>query len=217
MSRRSETAPHRPVGTLIGAGRRRERQAEEFIGLIRQAAALLQAGRSLHGLWAELATLQEPCAAGAASDHRRPGPPGCCLHHLLRHAAARQRLGDPPFHGATGPGRPESWRQLQACVDLAGLTGAALAELLTRMADALEDGQDAHQARQSAIAGPRSTARLLMGLPWGGLALSLAAGASATELLAGSLGWVILGTGGALTVVGHLWTRALIRTAEAAA
>ena len=40
------------------------------------------------------------------------------------------------------------------------------------------------------------------------------AGASVTELLSAPLGWMVVGTGAALTVAGQMWTRALIRTAE---
>lgn len=202
------------VGRLIGARGRREREAEEFIALLRQASALLQAGRGTGELWAELAGLHPSCAVMPGELWDRAEPPRCCLHHVLRHADVSQRLGTPPFRGVTGPGRAEAWEQLQACLELAARAGVALAVLLSRMADALEDGQDAHQAREAATAGPRSTARLLMGMPLAGVGLSLVAGASATELLSGPLGWIVLSTGAALTLAGQMWTRALIRTAE---
>lgn len=212
MSPRTET-PGR-IARLVGAVRRREREAEEFIAVLRQAAALLQAGRGVGELWTELAGLQVPCSAPSGTLWDQTPPPSCCLHHVLRHADASHRLGEPPFRGVTGPGRPEAWQQLQACLDLAGQAGVAVAELLARMADALEDGQDAHQAREAATAGPRSTARLLMGMPLAGVGLSLVAGASVTELLSAPPGWMVVGTGAALTVAGQMWTRALIRTAE---
>lgn len=205
------------LGRVFGAARRREREAEEFIALLRQASALLQAGRGIGQLWAELAGLYSPCAdpdRGARTSRGLDSPPHCCLHHVLRHADVAQRLVEPPFRGVTGPGRAESWEQLQACLDLAARAGVAVADLLARMADALEDGQDAHQARESATAGPRSTARLLMGMPLAGMGLSLVAGAPVTELLSAPLGWIVLSAGAAFTVTGQLWTRALIRTAE---
>jgi tight adherence protein B len=89
-----------------------------------------------------------------------------------------------------------------------------LAGLLERLADALEDGQDAHQAREAASAGPKSTARLLGLLPVAGLGLAALVGAPPTDLLTGPLGWLVVGTGVALAVVGHLWTRTLVRRAE---
>lgn len=196
--------PGRLLGWLPGsARRRREREAEEFITLLRQSAALLQAGRRPEGLWAELAGLHEPCRPVV----RRPG---CCLHHALVDADAAVLLGQPPWHEMTG----RHWEQLAGCLSVSREAGVPLAGLLERLADALEDGQDAHQAREAASAGPRSTARLLGLLPVAGLGLSALAGAPPTDLLTGPLGWLMVGTGIALAAVGHLWTRALARRAE---
>lgn len=209
----------RPSGSLwrttldrIGAGRRREREAEAFIAVIRQMAALVQAGRTLPQVWAELAGLHSSC--GVEVDPSTVAAPECCLHHVLRHAAAQHRLGEPPLEGVRGPGRPQHWRQLQGALSVAQYSGMSVDELLMRLADALEDGQDAQQARDVATAGPASTARLLMLMPLAGVGLSLSVGASVTELLSSPLGWVVVSTGVGLTVAGHAWTRALIRAAE---
>jgi tight adherence protein B len=199
--------PGRLVGWLPGrARRRRERQAEDFITLLRQSSALLQAGRRPEGLWAELAGLHDPCRTGTP-------PPGCCLHHALVDADAAVLLGRPPWHDAAGPGEERHWEQLAGCLAVSRAAGVPLAGLLERLADALEDGQDAHQARVAASAGPRSTARLLGLLPVAGLGLSALVGAPPTDLLSGPLGWLVVGTGIGLAVVGHLWTRALARRA----
>lgn len=198
----------RLLGWLPGvARRRRERQAEDFITLLRQSAALLQAGRRPEGVWAELAGLHESCRAGT----RRPR---CCLHHALADADAAVLLGQPPWHDAAGPGEARHWEQLAGCLAVSREAGVPLAGLLERLADALEDGQDAHQAREAASAGPKSTARLLGLLPVAGLGLSALVGAPPTDLLTGPLGWLVVGTGVALGVVGHLWTRALAHRAE---
>jgi tight adherence protein B len=200
--------PDRLLGWLPGrARRRRERQTEDFITLLRQSAALLQAGRRPQDLWAELAGLHEPCRSG--TQH-----PGCCLHHALVGADAAVLLGRPPWHAAAGPGEGRHWEQLAGCLAVSREAGVPLAGLLERLADALEDGQDAHQAREAASAGPKSTARLLGLLPVAGLGLSALVGAPPTDLLTGALGWLVVGTGVALAVVGHLWTRALARRAE---
>lgn len=189
------------------ARRRRERQAEEFITLLRRCAALLQAGRRPEGLWAELSGLHEPCRGGGTRA-------GCCLHHALITADTAVLLGEPPWTGAVGPGQARHWQQLAGTLAVSREAGVPLAGLLERLADALEDGQDAHQAREAASAGPRSTARLLGLLPVAGLGLSALAGAPPTDLLTGPLGWIVLGTGGTLAAVGHLWTRALVRRSE---
>lgn len=191
------------------ARRRRERDAEAFITLLRRAAALLLAGRRPERIWAELAGLYPPCrsAAGARSS--------CCLHHVLVEADVEVLLGGPPFAWTRGPGEGRHWRQLDGCLAVSRQAGIPLAGLLERLADALEEGQDAHQAREAAAAGPRSTAQLLGFLPLAGIGMSAALGAPPTELLSGPVGWLVVGTGGALAVVGHLWTRALIRRSEA--
>lgn len=190
------------------ARRHRERQAEAFIVLLRRAAALLQAGRRPERLWAELAGLYTACGAV------REPPTSCCLHHVLVAADVEVLLGGPPFAGVRGPGEARHWRQLAGCLEVSRQAGITLAVLLDRLADALEEGQDAHQARESAAAGPRSTARLLGFLPLAGIGMSAALGASPVDLLSGPVGWLVVGTGGGLAVVGHLWTRALVRRSE---
>ncbi|MFC7401234.1 hypothetical protein [Citricoccus sp. GCM10030269] len=187
--------------------RRRERRTEEFIVLLRRASALLQAGRRPDQIWSELSALYEPCA-------RAGTPRGCCLNHELVAADVEVVLGGDPLAHTNGPGQRRHWQQLSGCLAVSRDAGVGLVGLLDRLADALEEGQDAQQARDAAIAGPQSTARLLGLLPLAGLGLSALAGAPPTELLSNTLGWLVVGTGGGLAVVGQLWTRALIRQSE---
>lgn len=193
------------------AGRRRERDAEAFIDLVCRAAALLQAGRRPDRVWSELAGLYAACPVTADD---RPGPEPCCLHHAMRAADVETLLGGAPFVAAPGPGETHHWSQLAGCLEVSRQAGVPLAGLLDRLARALEEGQDAHQARTAAAAGPRSTARLLGFLPLAGLGMAAALGTSPVDLLSGPAGWLVVGTGAGLAVVGHLWTRALIRTSE---
>lgn len=190
------------------ASRRRERDAEAFISLLRRAAALLQAGRRPERIWAELAGLYTGCRAVIET------PTACCLYHALVEADVEVLLGEPPFAGVRGPGEGRHWRQLAGCLEVSRHAGIPLAGLMDRLADALEEGQDAQQAREAAAAGPRSTARLLGFLPLAGIGMSAALGASPADLLSGPVGWSVVVTGGGLAVVGHLWTRALIRRSE---
>lgn len=190
--------------------RRRERDAETFIALLRRAAALLQAGRRPERLWAELAGLYPACRSVTEASA------SCCLHHVLVEADVEVLLGGAVFDGIRGPGERRHWGQLAGCLEVSRHAGIPLAGLLDRLADALEEGQDAHQAREAAAAGPRSTARLLGFLPLAGIGMSAGLGASPVELLSGPVGWLVVGTGGGLAVIGHLWTRALIRRSEAA-
>ncbi|XKH53289.1 hypothetical protein LG284_15185 [Citricoccus nitrophenolicus] len=138
----------------------------------------------------------------------------CCLHHVLVAADLEIILGGEPFAAVEAPGQGRHWRQLDGCLAVSHHAGIPLAGLLERLADALEEGQDAQQARDAAAAGPRSTAQLLGFLPLAGIAMTALVGGPPTELLAGPLGWLVIGTGVGLAVIGHLWTRVLIRRSE---
>ncbi|GAA1130037.1 hypothetical protein [Citricoccus alkalitolerans] len=199
------------------ARRRREHETEEFVALLRRAAALLQAGRRPERVWAELSGLYERCQGGPQElgTPRRPSSrAGCCLHHVLVSADLENMLGGEPFAAVEALGQGRHWRQLDGCLAVSHHAGIPLAGLLERLADALEEGQDAQQARDAAAAGPRSTAQLLGFLPLAGIAMTALVGGPPTELLAGTLGWLVIGTGVGLAVIGHLWTRALIRRSE---
>lgn len=200
------------------ARRRRERETEEFVALLRRASALLQAGRRPERVWVELSGLYEPCQGGPDGSRGPRGPAsraGCCLHHVLVVADLEIMLGGEPFATVEAPGQGRHWRQLDGCLAVSHHAGIPLAGLLERLADALEEGQDAQQARDAAAAGPRSTAQLLGFLPLAGIAMTALVGGPPTELLAGPLGWLVIGTGVGLAVIGQLWTRALIRRSEA--
>lgn len=136
------------------------------------------------------------------------------MHHVLitQHAAAL--LGQPYFAHTTSPSQPAGWQQLSATLTLAQHTGMSLADTLYRLADALEAGEDAHQAREAASAGPKATASLLAWLPVAGLGLAHMLGASLVELLTSATGWVLLTSGTLLALVGRSWTARMIRTAQ---
>lgn len=185
---------------------------EAFIGMLRQAAALLTAGRSMHTVWQEIAATHEPCA-------RSEGNPtmdveGCCLHHVLRAQHAAVLRGTPLFEQVIGPGEPEHWTQLAGCLRLCSATGMPVALVLTRLADALDAGEDAHQAREAAAAGPRSTAQLLGWLPAAGLGMSAMLGTTVFDLLVHPAGWALLVVGVGFAVAGRRWTTSMIRSTQ---
>ena len=204
-------SPFKAVANLVTAKRRAAQQHAEFITVIRQAAALLSAGRPLSQLWPEVAAAHAPCTASPTPDTRNPK---CCMHHVLvtQHTAAL--LGEPYFAHITAPSEPAGWQQLSATLTLAQDTGMSLATILYRLADALEAGEDAHQAREAASAGPRATARLLAWLPVAGLGLAHMLGASLEELLTTPSGWILLVAGAGLAVIGRRWSARMIRTAQ---
>ena len=129
---------------------------------------------------------------------------------------------------AKGPGTPAAiggvnvrtrrdlrvWGELAACFDIAEASGCPLADILARFAAHLEAEDDAEAARQTALAGPRATVRLLTWLPASGLGLGLLLGVDpAATLLRNPWGLVALATGVLLTAAGRLWSSRLVRAA----
>jgi tight adherence protein B len=109
------------------------------------------------------------------------------------------------------------WGELAACFDTAEASGCPLADVLARFAAHLETEDDAEAARQTALAGPRATVRLLTWLPLSGLALGLLLGVDPVATLLGNpWGLAALAAGVALTAVGRLWSSRLVRAAAEA-
>ena len=203
--------PIKAVISLVTAKRRAAQQHAEFIKVIRQAAALLSAGRPLTKLWPEVAQAHTPCTTAPAPEVTDPQ---CCIHHVLTAQQAAGLLNTPYFAQVTAPGQATWWQQLSATLTLAQHTGMSLSQILYRLADALEAGEDAQQAREAASAGPKTTANLLAWLPVAGLGLAHMLGASIPELLTTLTGWILLMAGVALAVAGRRWTAHMIRTAQ---
>ena len=109
------------------------------------------------------------------------------------------------------------WGELAACFDTAEASGCPLADVLGRFAAHLETEDDAEAARQTALAGPRATVRLLTWLPLSGLALGLLLGVDPVATLLGNpWGLAASAAGAALTTVGRLWSSRLVRAAAEA-
>ena len=109
------------------------------------------------------------------------------------------------------------WGELAACFDTAEASGCPLADVLTRFAAHLETEDDAEAARQTALAGPRATVRLLTWLPLSGLGLGLLLGVDPVATLLGNpWGLAALAAGVVLTAVGRLWSSRLVRAAAEA-
>jgi tight adherence protein B len=114
---------------------------------------------------------------------------------------------------AAGPER-RVWSQLAACFDVAEASGCPLADVLTRFAAQLEAEDDAEAARQTALAGPRATVRLLGWLPLLGLGLGVLLGADPVRILLGTpYGTAALAAGASLTMAGRIWSGRLVRAA----
>ena len=92
--------------------------------------------------------------------------------------------------------------------------GGAVADVVDRLGDVLENERQARDALDAALAGPRATMALLAGLPVLGLLLGESLGAHPVSLpVHRPLGWALLVAGGILDGLGVAWTRLLVRRA----
>ena len=102
-----------------------------------------------------------------------------------------------------------------ACA-LARETGMPLARVLSRVDDVMAREQDARDAAEAELAGPRMSAKVLRWLPLVGVVLTVAVDPSALALLFGSpLGWGLLTAAGLLTWAGSAWMARLVNSAGA--
>jgi tight adherence protein B len=194
-------------------------EAAEWVGLLRRLAALLEAGRSP----ADAFDGARPCGPrGAATPTARH------VGRVCASVAAAARLGltaSAALAAAPAPALAHralerravaTAAELALCWEVSERTGAPLSGLLEGLADALEAELDADAARSSALAGPRSTVRILSWLPALGIGLGILMGVDPLgTLLTTGWGLAALAAGAALTAAGRTWTRALIARAEA--
>lgn len=228
--------------TLAGLGPARgAREAVPMSVLVQQLAALLKAGRAPARLWDELWVLY---ADGAGPLPARGAAPlssallgGDSLVFLAAARAAALRgssvaeairtclpAGTDTAGQAGRAKRPrhprcdlKAWWELAACFDVAEISGCPLADVLTRFAAQLEAEGDAEAARQTALAGPKATVRLLTWLPVLGLGLGTLLGVDPVQTLLGTpLGVAALAAGLALAAAGRIWSSRLVRAAAAA-
>ncbi|MFC8731420.1 type II secretion system F family protein [Luteimicrobium sp. NPDC057192] len=197
-------------------------------------AAVLGAARGLAlGAWGG------PVGRGGGADRRRRGNGGTGASAgvvAVTQIAALLRSGLPPgraweavgvrcdVHGV--PDADDAARVLGAArvvpavvagVRLAVDVGAPLAAVLDDVVEATVAEDAARVARETALAGPRATARVLAWLPGAGVLLGYALGADPVGvLLAGGIGTVALLGAAVLVLVGRRWTASLVRAARAA-
>ncbi|MEO5779064.1 MULTISPECIES: hypothetical protein [Arthrobacter] len=242
QDRRSYPNPgSRPVGRGGLTAIRRDRSRREVIPmsvLVQQLAALLKGGRAPARLWDELWVLyadgagQVPPPAGAKPSSGLLGADSLAFLTAARAAALRGssvaeaiRTCVPAGTGMTGQaGRADpsrrngrAWGELAACFDVAEVSGCPLADVLTRFAAQLEAENDAEAARQTALAGPKATVRLLTWLPVIGLGLGTLLGVDPVKSMLGTPpGVAALAAGLALATAGRIWSSRLVRAAAAA-
>lgn len=104
---------------------------------------------------------------------------------------------------------------LQLSLRMSESAGAPLATSLERAAEHAEERIDALLGRQSALAAPRATGRILSWLPLLGLGLGVLMGSDPVGVLTGSVLGALTGLLGlGLAFAGRRWTAALVHRAE---
>ncbi|RCG30418.1 pilus assembly protein TadB [Sphaerisporangium album] len=166
------------------------------------------------GIVAELSTGRTPGEALVrAASCLDPPDPG-----VLRPVVAMARDGGDVAsaleRAAPDPGG-EGLVRLAACWRVGLTVGGGLAALIERLGASLREAE-AHRAEVTAqLAGPRSTARLLAGLPALGLLLAAGLGLRPLSFLFGSpAGFACLAVGVLLDMAGVWWTNRLAARAQ---
>ena len=113
------------------------------------------------------------------------------------------------------PHSRERLHDLQLSLRMSESAGAPLATSLERAAEHAEERIDALLGRQSALAAPRATGRILSWLPLLGLGLGMLMGSDPVGVLTGSILGALTGMLGlGLAFAGRRWTAALVHRAE---
>ena len=185
---------HSPVPAPPRSSRREEAGPLEMAHLVEQLATVLSSGAGPRQAWAALG---RSLPAGELRELARTAAAG---GDLRRTASARLQ-------------RTDMVASLSTALAVCERTGAPTTVMLEHLAEALRDLHDAAQARRSAFAGPRSTARILLVLP--GLGLGVLLGGDPLRLLLTSGAGNLLGLAGlVLTGCGWWWMRRLVRRAD---
>ncbi len=197
-----------PVGVGAGAA------AAVVAVLVRDAVRSRRIVRRRRGLLGALRLLVADLESGADPARALEAAADLCPDRPeLARAARRARSGrdtaavlqdsDDPHVRALGL----AWR-------LGASAGAALAEVLARVAADLTDLDEQRRAVAVAVAGPRASAAMLAALPALGLVLGAAMGAQPLHfLLAVPGGRLVCGLGLLLDAAGLLWIRRILRRA----
>lgn len=200
---------------LAGPGRRwwraartrprpvRRRRSVDLAAVVTEVASRLRTGLPPDEAWARtVARYLGPASTGARGGGADGGDVPPALVRLAQHCARE-------------PDAAAAVRTVVAATRLTQTLGAPLAEVLDRCASSLTEAEQARDARRVALAGPRSTARILAVLPLLGLLLGAGLGAEPLRVATdGGWGSAAMLLGLALVVAGRRWVRLLVTAAE---
>ncbi|MBF4572999.1 type II secretion system F family protein [Herbiconiux sp. VKM Ac-1786] len=176
--------------------------------MVERLAALIGAGVAPAQAWRYLAEV-EPHPQVAAVVARLDG--GADVAHAIAGAAA-SAAGS--AHRGRASAATESWHVLAAAWSVATSAGAPLAHCLDDIAATLRGLAQAERDTSAALASPQATTRLVLFLPVISIAGASLLGLDTLQVLLGTPpGLVCLAGGIALTALGALWSRHLVRRA----
>lgn len=204
--------------------------SHELSSFVRQLAALLRSGRSPQSLWRDIAGVYEVVAVDSGTQPsasrrlfaraivpvlataRVSADLGYSVSDCLRRHGSITYAGDGSAR-ASAPLR-QMWADIALCCEVAERSGAPLASLLSRYADQIEAELDNQAARETSLAAPRATARLLTWLPLFGLGLGMLTGADPLDVLFTTpVGWAAGTLGVLLMAAGRFWSSRLVAAA----
>lgn len=174
-------------------GRRSARERRRLLDAFRLLVADLEAGAG---------PAQALGAAGEVCPHRPE----------FRQAAVAAAAGRDAAAALAASGDPHV-RALGLAWALGAASGAALADVLGRVAADLAEVDARRRAVAVAVAGPRASALMLSGLPALGLVLGAAMGAHPLSFLLAGPGRIVGGAGLLLDAAGLCWIRRILRRA----
>lgn len=126
----------------------------------------------------------------------------------------RVAAGAPLAVAVSGLSTALAWRSTAAAWRVAEASGAPLAPALRAFAEGLRDREAARRDIRIALAGPRSTASIVLLLPAVALLLALLMGVDLLAALVTPLGAASLIGGALLVLLARRWMRSLLRAAE---
>lgn len=198
--------------TATLTGRRRD-PADSLEFLVTDVASLLRAGAGPAEAWWQGAQVR-------VDD--RGVPRAEALRQQLGQAPGALRLSQrsPTMAAKSGRGDPAGMHQAAGIVagcSVAQQLGAPLAPVLESVARSVVLAEQGRTDRDAALAGPRSTARILVWLPLFGILLASALGADPIGFLFGGPVGLLMVVGGAgLMLIGRRWIKHLINHARRA-
>lgn len=192
------------VGAVAGTVAVRRRRSAARARRDRESVALQAALTVLVG---ELRIGAHPVNAFSTAAGEVPGTVGASM----RAVAARARLGADVAAGlddvAVTSAPPLHWERLAACWRLAQAHGLSIATLMRAAQQDIVERERFSARVNAAMAGPRTTAAVLAGLPVAGIALGQLIGADPIGfLVAPGLGGWLLVIGVLLACAGLLWS-----------